>query len=299
MTTDTGIEAWLAGRASEVDASLAREMAAIVDAVEPRLHEAMVYSLNPGGKRIRPVLVLAAAEAVGPPLAVHMRYACAVEMIHTYSLVHDDLPAMDDDDIRRGKASNHKVFGEAIAILAGDGLLTEAFSLISRAEPATTGDAALRAVSELAEAAGPAGMVGGQAGDLLAEGRPTDADTVESVHRRKTGALLRASLRIGGIVGGASDQALLGLTTYGESFGLAFQIADDLLDHVGNTAATGKAGRRDEERGKATFPAVWGEAASHERLRSLREEGSAALEPFGPAADPLRALLGFVVARAL
>jgi geranylgeranyl diphosphate synthase, type II len=215
--------------------------------------EAVRYSLFAGGKRIRPILTLAAGEVAGTVPRVTMPFACALELVHTYSLVHDDLPAMDDDDVRRGRPTSHKVFGDANAILVGDALLTEAFGVLARAKnvpPARI----VAAVDELSRAAGEGGMVGGQARDLAAEGSKPTLAKVRVIHAMKTGALLRASVRIGAIVGGASPVMLTRLTTYGEALGLSFQIADDILDALDDS----QDGRTDAALGKATYPGALG-----------------------------------------
>ena len=269
--------------------------------IEPRLGEAMRYSLLSGGKRLRPALVLAAAEAAGGAAEPALPFACAVEMVHTYSLIHDDLPAMDDDPVRRGKPSSHVKFGDAVAILAGDALLTDAFGVIARGG-ATAGlapERTLAAVAELAGAAGAEGMVGGQTADVLAEGEGADAARVESIHRRKTGALLRAAVRLGGLAAGAAAGDLERLTRYGEAIGLAFQIADDVLDETGNVEATGKGTPRDRERGKSTYPTAIGLEASRARLRVLLDEALDAIAPFGERAAGLRTIARMVVERAL
>jgi geranylgeranyl diphosphate synthase, type II len=264
-----------------------------------RLTEAVRYSLLGGGKRIRPLLLLAACEAVGGAASRALPYACAVEMIHTYSLIHDDLPAMDDDALRRGRATNHKVFGEGLAILAGDALLTEAFSVLAHsAEQDPRPHEALRALREIAEAAGARGMVGGQAADLAAEGATVDLATVEFIHVRKTGALMLAAVRAGALIGGARPPAFDGLTRYGECLGLAFQIADDILDAEGSTGMTGKTPGGDGIRHKATFPAVLGLPAAKQRARELLAQALDALAGFDAQADPLRAIARWAVGRA-
>lgn len=253
-----------------------------------QLSEAMRYSLLSGGKRLRPVLALMAAEACGGSVEDALPAACALEMIHTYSLVHDDLPAMDDDDLRRGRPTCHKAFDEATAILAGDGLLTLAFEIVAKhSRP----DVAVRCVVALAVAAGPSGMVGGQMADLQAEGR-TDftVEALEAIHRRKTGALLRAALRVGGLTAGASDDILEALDTYGHAVGLAFQIVDDLLDVEGDEAKLGKRARKDSDLGKWTYPGVLGIEGSKARARQLADEAVSALEPLGDRGARLRAL---------
>ena len=294
MTTDE----YLRRRTTEVDAALGELVRERRARVEPRLLEAMEYSLTSPGKRIRPILVLAAAEALGADPRPLLPFACAAEMVHTYSLIHDDLPAMDDDDLRRGRPTNHRVFGEAVAVLAGDALLTEAFAVLS-ADCGLAAERRLAAIRELAVAAGAEGMVGGQTADILAEGAEADPRRVESIHRRKTGALLRACVRIGAILAGADARALASLSAYGEAIGLAFQIADDLLDELGNTQVTGKSAQRDRERGKSTYPAALGVERARQLLRELLEQGLAALGEFGASAEPLREIARRVVERAL
>ena len=290
------LDEYLADRGRLVEEWLAAWVERARPDVEPRLLEAMAYSLLSGGKRIRPVLLLAAGESVGAPAPL-LPFACAVEMIHTYSLIHDDLPSMDDDPMRRGKPSNHVVFGDGVATLAGDALLTEAFAVMSGA--GAPADVTLRSVLELATAAGAAGMVGGQTADLLAVGTGADRARVESIHRRKTGALLRASIRIGALVARAHEDSLDRLSRYGESLGLAFQIADDLLDEAGNLAATGKESPRDRERGKSTYPGALGVQECRAILRRLLADTLGAIEPLGSRAEPLRAIARSLIARAL
>jgi geranylgeranyl diphosphate synthase type II len=254
-----------------------------------RLGSAMRYSVMAGGKRLRPVLCLMAAEACGGDLDSALPAACSLEMVHTYSLIHDDLPAMDDDDLRRGRPTCHKAFDEATAILAGDGLLTLAFEVLAKhVRPA---EAALACVRTLAEASGPEGMVGGQMADLQAEGR-TDGTTqkLEAIHRRKTGALLRASLRMGGIVAGAGEVRLKALDAYGRAVGLAFQIVDDLLDVEGDEEKLGKRVGKDSGLGKWTYPAFLGMEGSRRRAEQLADEAAAALAPLDGRGDRLRAL---------
>ena len=264
------------------------------------IHKAMRYSIFAGGKRVRPVLMLAACEAVGGRIDKAMPAACAMEMIHTYSLIHDDLPAMDDDDFRRGRPTNHKVFGEAIAILAGDGLLTEAFKLMS--DPRFAGGidpaARLRVIHEIATSAGTYGMVGGQVVDMESEGKPDmDLPTVQYIHTHKTGALIKASVVAGALLGGADQQQLAAILRYGEAAGLAFQIADDILDIEGTTEEIGKDAGSDEARGKATYPAVMGLAAAKQEAQAMMDEAMLALEPLGAAAEPLREIARYIVER--
>jgi geranylgeranyl diphosphate synthase type II len=260
-----------------------------------RLAEAIRYSLLAPGKRLRPMLVLMAARACGCAYEKALPAACAVEMIHTYSLIHDDLPAMDDDDLRRGRPTCHVQFDEATAILAGDALLAQAFEVVARdIEPATT---AARCVAELGQAAGPTMLVGGQADDLAAEKAPGGLDDLERIHRRKTGAMIRVSLRLGGLVAQATDRQLDALAGYGDKVGLAFQIIDDWLDVQGEEAAMGKRLRKDSELGKLTFPAVLGNDESRRRAEQLISLGCERIREFGSAAAPLEALARYVLER--
>jgi len=266
-----------------------------------RVVEAMHYSLMAGGKRLRPILCLAAAEAVGGDVSEALAVACALEMIHTYSLIHDDLPAMDDDDLRRGKPTNHVVFGEGMAILAGDGLLTEAFRVMSDGalQPGQNRMAALRAIREIAAGAGSAGMVGGQVADLESEKKRPTRTLVEYIHTRKTGALIRASVRAGAWVGGAKEAQFVRLDRYGTAIGLAFQVADDILDVEGDAEKTGKRAGRDAELQKVTYPAAVGLDNAKRKAKELLDESLAALAPFNSAADPLRQIATFIVERAV
>jgi geranylgeranyl diphosphate synthase type II len=262
------------------------------------LHGSMRYSVFAGGKRVRPILMLAACEAVGGTIAAALPAACAMEMIHTYSLIHDDLPAMDDDDFRRGNPTNHKVYGEATAILAGDALLTEAFILLASASNATDPAAQLQVIHEIAAASGSRGMVGGQVVDMESEGKgEIDLATLSYIHTHKTGALIRASVRAGAILGGADADSLKALTRFGEAIGLAFQIADDILDVEGTTEELGKDAGSDEARGKATYPALVGLEASKARAAELVQMSLDALSRFDERAEPLRAIASYIVKR--
>ncbi|MBJ6726309.1 polyprenyl synthetase family protein [Geomesophilobacter sediminis] len=262
------------------------------------LHSSMRYSVFAGGKRVRPILLLAACDTVGGKTADALPAACAMEMIHTYSLIHDDLPAMDDDDFRRGNPTNHKVYGEATAILAGDALLTEAFILLSREGGDLDPAARVRVIQEIAHASGSHGMVGGQVVDMESEGGgPVDLATLSYIHTHKTGALIRASVRAGALVGGADAASLEALTRYGEAVGLAFQIADDILDVEGTTEELGKDAGSDEARGKATYPALMGLEASKQRANELVEMALDALARFDEKAEPLRAIASYIVKR--
>ena len=256
----------------------------------------MRYSVFAGGKRLRPALALLAAEACGADPSVALPGACALELVHTYSLVHDDLPAMDDDDLRRGRPTLHRAFDEATAILAGDALLTLAFEIVAREiRPA---EAAASCVRILAAASGPAGMVGGQMADLEAETRNDATVTaLEAIHRRKTGALLRASLAIGAVAAGAPEPIARALDDYGRAAGLAFQVVDDLLDVQGDEAKLGKRVGKDSNLGKWTYPGLLGVAGSREKAEELASQAAAALEPLGDRGLRLRALARHMVER--
>jgi len=263
------------------------------------LHKAMRYSLFAGGKRVRPILAIAAYEAVGGTSQSILPLASSLEMIHTYSLIHDDLPAMDNDDYRRGKPTNHKVFGEAMAILAGDALLTMAFDLVSRPELVDGLDprSQVTVVQELAVGSGNVGMVGGQVADIEAEGKDIDLATLEGVHRWKTGKLIRASVRIGGIAGGAGAEQVNRLTAYAEDIGLAFQIADDVLNVTGTREQLGKDANTDASRGKKTYPTFFGVDGARKLAEERVASAIAHLKEFGPQADPLRELAVYITSR--
>ena len=266
--------------------------------VEPvTMHRAMRYSLFAGGKRVRPVLCLAAAEVIDAGSTGVEDAAVTLEMIHTYSLIHDDLPALDNDDLRRGRPTNHKVFGEAMAILAGDSLLTLAFEVLARLEGAGA-ERRVALVRELATASGTVGgMIGGQVHDMEGERQRPTAELLERIHRAKTGALLRASVRMGAIYAGASAEDLAALTTYGEHAGLAFQIVDDVLDIEESSQALGKTAGKDVDQQKITFPAVYGLAESKRMAEDERKAAHAALERFGPRAERLREIADLIVDR--
>jgi geranylgeranyl diphosphate synthase, type II len=293
---------YLKERAAIVERGLV-DCVAESDGPASRLFEAMRYSLMAGGKRLRPVLAMAACEAVGGNIDASMGLVCAIEMIHTYSLIHDDLPCMDDDDLRRGRPTNHKVFGEAIATLAGDGLLTDAFKVLARSAASTsrtvTTQAVLDTIAELSDAAGSAGMVGGQVIDLLGEGRPMDLSDLEYLHSKKTGALFVAAVCGGARLGGATPVQLASLREYAQALGLAFQVIDDLLDVEASTEAMGKRTNKDEARGKATYPSLVGVERSHEKAHELVHKAQAALDAFDHRAEPLRMLAAFAVERKL
>ncbi|HIJ81943.1 MAG TPA: polyprenyl synthetase family protein [Desulfuromonadales bacterium] len=293
------LKSYLAEQCGHVDAALEHYLPRESD-VPHSVHKAMRYSVFAGGKRVRPIMMLAACQAVGGDVGRVLPAACAMEMIHTYSLIHDDLPAMDDDDFRRGNPTNHKVFGEAIAILAGDALLTEAFKLISDPRHSVGSDASARlaVIHEIATCAGSFGMVGGQVVDMESEGRPEiDLPTVQYIHTHKTGALIKASVVSGALLGGADAKMLTAITRYGKAAGLAFQIADDILDIEGTTEQIGKDAGSDEARGKATYPSAIGLAASKEEAQAMMDEALKALEMFGEEADPLREIARYIVQR--
>ena len=269
------------------------------DLPERRLVEAMRYSLLAGGKRLRPVLCLAAAEAVGGPnaTAADVDRACAaIECVHTYSLIHDDLPAMDDDDLRRGKPTCHRAFDEATAILAGDALQVLAFEMLCEAE-GIRADTRLALLATLASASGISGMVGGQAMDLACVGQAVAQPALERMHALKTGALIRAAVRMGGLLGGAKAEALDALDRYASAIGLAFQVQDDILDGTGTAAALGKAPGADAARDKPTFLSLMGERAAADYAQALCERAVQALAPFGERAQPLADIARFIVAR--
>ena len=259
-----------------------------------RLREAMRYSVFVGGKRLRPLLVLLACDACFGPIDEALPAAVAVEMVHAYSLIHDDLPAMDDDALRRGRPTCHRRFDEATAILAGDGLLTLAFETLGELKPSSV---AIGCVRSLAQASGADGMVGGQVDDLNAADGPGTLEWLRSMHQRKTGALLTSALRMGGLVAGADDERLRALASFGERIGLAFQIADDLLDVEGDAERVGKGVRKDAEAGKLTYPKLLGVEESRSLGKRLACEARECLAPLGPAASRLATLADYVVER--
>jgi geranylgeranyl diphosphate synthase type II len=291
------LKAYLDARRAIVDAALDRALPA--ESAEPvTIHRAMRYSVLAPGKRLRPILVIAGAEAVGGGADAVLDTACALELIHAYSLIHDDLPAMDDDDYRRGRLTSHKVFGEAMAILAGDALLTLAFRLVAT-NAARVAPPALVAsiVAEVADAAGTDGMVGGQVVDIESEGKSITPDMLDYIHLRKTAALIRAALRVGALLAGARAEHVEAISRAGQALGLAFQIVDDILDVEGSLAELGKSAGSDERKQKATYPSLHGLHASKQRARELIEETKRLLTPLGSSADPIRALADFVFER--
>jgi geranylgeranyl diphosphate synthase type II len=292
------IRQYLEQKRQEVDRFLET---AVPDAgIRPALlHASMRYSLLAGGKRVRPILVIAAAEAVGPSGKGILQVAAALELVHTYSLIHDDLPAMDNDDYRRGKLTNHKVYGEAMAILAGDALLTLAFGLCSDPKLADELDPArqVELIHELAAGAGHLGMVGGQVLDIQAENRDIDLATLQEIHANKTGKLIRAAVRMGAIFAGASRPQLNALTAYAEDVGLAFQIADDVLNVTGTREELGKNANTDAERGKKTYPAFYGVEGARKLAAERTESALGHLQTFSSTADPLRELARYITER--
>jgi len=262
---------------------------------------AMNYSLFAGGKRVRPILCMAGAEAVGGSTDSVVPVACAIELIHTYSLIHDDLPVMDNDDLRRGKPTNHKVFGEAVALLAGDGLLTLAFNLMAGygAEKEVEKKALLRVIDLIASAAGYKGMVGGQVVDITYEGKEPDPSVVEYIHRHKTAALIAASVTAGTILAGGNKDEEKSINRYGQQIGLAFQIADDILNIQGDRKIMGKGTGSDKEKGKMTYPSVFGTAESTKIQKELIKNAIESLKGFDNRAEPLRDLARYIINRKL
>lgn len=289
---------YLAERVKLVDAAL-DDYLPVADRLPSDLHASMRYSVFAGGKRIRPVLLLAACDAVGGDSSKALPAACAIEMIHSYSLIHDDLPAMDDDDFRRGQPTNHKVYGEATAILAGDALLTEAFILLSNRNvwEGIAAESCQEVIHLLAKNSGSRGMVGGQVVDMDSEDKAIDLPTLEYIHTHKTGALILASIESGAIIGGASAAQRSALRRYGEAAGLAFQVADDILDIVADQSELGKDVGSDQQRGKATYPALLGLAGARQRARDLRNVALSALDIFDDSAQPLRDIASYIVDR--
>ncbi len=297
------LETYLQENCARIDRAL-KSLFARRAAQPEAIRKAMSYSIFAGGKRLRPILTMAAAQCCGLNASKVMKTACALEMIHTYSLIHDDLPAMDDDDLRRGKPTNHKVFGEAMAILAGDGLLTYAFQAAAEnaAELRLSGKAVAELITALARGAGTQGMVAGQVADLQAEnwqGRNNGfkpASLLEDIHRRKTAALIAASLEAGAILASAPAASRKRLFNYGQAIGLAFQITDDVLDVVGDKSKLGKRGS-DAQNKKLTYVSLYGIARARQKARALIVEAHALLSPFGGAAKPLHELADFIIAR--
>ena len=286
---------YLSERQSLVEAALDRAIAVVYPET---IYESMRYSLMAGGKRLRPILCLATCEMVGGTLEMAMPTACALEMIHTMSLVHDDLPAMDNDDYRRGKLTNHKVYGDDIAILAGDGLLAYAFEHLAAQTQNVPAERTLQVVVQLAQAVGAAGLVGGQAVDLESEGKPdVTLETLSYIHRHKTGALLEACVISGAILAGVSDADRQPLSRYAQDIGLAFQIVDDVLDITATSAELGKSAGKDLQAQKATYPSFWGIEESKRQANQLVADAKAQLAPYGDRAQPLLAIADYITAR--
>lgn len=304
MAGTLDIKQYMAAKAEMVNKRL-NELLVREDEYPQSVHKAMHYSLFAGGKRLRPVLALASAEAVGADCSAAIDAACAIECIHTYSLIHDDLPAIDNDDLRRGRPTCHKVFGEAVAILAGDALLTAAFEImagINMSSRVSIGGQSgsgrvLQVISEVAHAAGSVGMIGGQVVDIESEGKDISFPELEYMHIHKTGALIVASVRSGALLGAAPPDKLAALTRYGEAVGLAFQIADDLLDVEGSEQAMGKHTGSDRKKGKATYPALMGAPECKRRAAELVERAVSSLDGLGTAAHALRSIAAYIVSR--
>ncbi len=292
------LQSYLDARIKQVNAALNLYLP-LADTLPATLHESMRYSVFAGGKRIRPILMLAACEAVGGDIENALPAACAIEMIHCYSLIHDDLPAMDDDNFRRGIPTNHKVYGDATAILAGDGLLTEAFILLTNSSVCGFLSAAKsrELMHILAKSAGSMGMVGGQVVDMEAEEKPVDLPTLEYIHTHKTGALILAAIEIGAIIGDATTAQRQSLYNYGKNVGLAFQIADDILDIVADQTQLGKDVGSDQQRGKATYPALLGIKGARQRAAELQSHALTAIDALGVSARPLREIANYIVDR--
>jgi geranylgeranyl diphosphate synthase type II len=300
MKVSTTIEQYLDERKTLVDKALQKFMPN-PSGLASDVIRAMNYSLFAGGKRIRPILCIAGAEAVGGSADNVVPVACAIELIHTYSLIHDDLPVMDNDDFRRGKPTNHKVFGEAVALLAGDGLLTLAFNLMAGygAEKKVEKKALLKVIDLIASAAGYKGMVGGQVVDITYEGKEADANVVEYIHRHKTAALIAASVTAGTILAGGKTDEEKSINRYGQQIGLAFQIADDILNIEGDKKVMGKGIGSDKERGKITYPSVFGTAESKTIQKELITNAIDSLKRFDTRAEPLRDLARYIINRKL
>lgn len=292
------IKQYLAERKEAVDGFLAAHMERDEVACAT-LRDAMKHTLFSGGKRFRPALVIASAELFDKPAETVMLTACAIELIHTYSLIHDDLPSMDDDDFRRGKPASHKVFGEGMAILAGDALLTAAFGLIAEnaGVPGVTQDRVVEVTSDVARACGPAGMAGGQAIDIENTGVELGAEQIEIMDKLKTAALIAVCARVGAILAGASESDKESVTRYGQNLGIAFQISDDVLDAVGDEAKMGKRLHKDEQKQKNSLVRTLGVDGARERAKQYAEEAKRAVEPFGQKASVLTDLADLVVSR--
>ncbi|WGV25131.1 geranylgeranyl diphosphate synthase CrtE [Halotia branconii] len=289
------LKAYLSQRRDLVDAALERSITVIYPEV---LYESMRYSLLAGGKRLRPILCLASCEFAGGTLDMAMPTACALEMVHTFSLIHDDLPAMDNDDYRRGKLTNHKVYGEPIAILTGDALLAYAFEFIAVQTQGVPASRLVQVVSKLGHAIAATGLVGGQVVDLQSEGlQNTNIETLNFIHSHKTGALLETSVISGAILAGANNEVLQRLSRYAAYIGLAFQIVDDILDVIGTQEELGKTPGKDQQAQKVTYPSLWGIEESKRKSQELVDLAKAELVDFGDKAQPLMAIADYITAR--
>ena len=289
------LTSYLKERKSWVEAALTASVRN--ESIPEALRNAMIYSLEAGGKRLRPILVIASAEAVGGNVDKVMHAAIAMEMIHTFSLIHDDLPAMDDDSLRRGKPTNHKVFGEAFAILAGDALLAQAFYVLTNTSTNLNSTATIEVIRDIAKATGGCGMTGGQALDIEATGKKITESELTKLHLCKTGALITASVTSGAKLCGADSSQVLAFSKYGDSIGLAFQITDDLLDIEGNESVIGKDIGSDESKGKSTYPAIIGVEASRQRAKNLVNDAIQSLSSFDEKAEPLRLIAKYIIER--
>ncbi|NJL84884.1 MAG: polyprenyl synthetase family protein [Leptolyngbyaceae cyanobacterium SM1_1_3] len=295
QTIPFDLSAYLLERKKQVEAALEQAIAVVYP---ERIYESMRYSLMAGGKRLRPILCLATAELAGGTAEIAMPTACALEMIHTMSLIHDDLPAMDNDDFRRGQPTNHKVYGEDIAILAGDGLLAYAFEFIAVQTQQVPAERVLRVIAHLGRAAGAAGLVGGQAVDLESEGKSeVGVETLNFIHRHKTAALLEASVVSGAVLAGAEQADIERLSRYAQHIGLAFQIVDDVLDITSTPEALGKSTGKDVQAQKVTYPSIWGIEESKRQAHQLVEAAKQELRSFGDSRRPLAAIADYITAR--
>ena len=299
MTTDVAVDfdlkTYLTHKCAEVEEALDQSLSVTYPET---IYESMRYSLMAGGKRLRPILCLATCELVGGTITQAMPTACALEMVHTMSLIHDDLPAMDNDDYRRGKLTNHKVYGDDVAILAGDALLAYAFEFIAERTEGVSAPAILEVIRRLGRAVGAAGLVGGQLVDLASEGNPdTSIDTLNFIHRHKTAALLEVSVFSGAVLAGADSQTIERLSRYAQNIGLAFQIVDDVLDITSTQEELGKSIGKDVQAQKATYPSIWGLEESRQQAEALVKAAKDELEPFGGLKQPLVAIADYITAR--
>jgi len=288
------LKTYLAEHAAQVEAALDRSLPVVYP---EKIYEAMRYSLMAGGKRLRPILCLATCEMLDAPTSLAMPTACALEMVHTMSLIHDDLPAMDNDDYRRGKLTNHKVYGEDAAVLAGDALLTYAFEYIATQTEGAAPGQVLKVIADLGKAVGAAGLVGGQIVDLDSEGKAIDEDTLTYIHMHKTAALLEVSVTSAAVLAGAEAATIERLRRYAQRIGLAFQIVDDVLDITATSEELGKSAGKDVAAQKATYPSLWGLDVSKQKANQLVDEAIAQLDEFGEKARPLIAIAQYITAR--